>query len=494
MARMAEATEEPAEAEGDSLDRLVRRGLVWSFVNTASTRGINFLITVVLAHLVAPSDWGVFAVALVTMSLLLSLNDVGISSAIVRFPGDVRDIAATGATLIIGASFALYGVLFALSPVVARVLKVPEATGVLRLLAVSVILDALFAVQSAALTREFKQRQRTISDLANLAVFSTLAISLAVHGSGPWALAWATLAGTTAGGIVILATSPIRVWPGWDPVMARQLVHFGIPLTGSAFLTFAVLNTDYIVVGHVLGPVALGFYYLAFNISSWPVTTISFTVRRVSLAGFSRLQHDRTEMHDAFIRAARLLSTVAFPVCALLVALSAPLVRFVYGERWAASASPLRWLAVLGAMRVVAELGYDYLVAAGRPRATVVLQAAWFFSLVPALTIGAHLNGITGVGEGHAFVVIFVVLPVMLWALGRTGLSPLSVLRVLGGSLALAAGAGGVAYLGTRLASGEFARVAIGGTSGAFTGAAIVALVWQWKRRSAVECAQPVAR
>jgi O-antigen/teichoic acid export membrane protein len=493
MARMAEATEEPAEAEGDSLDRLVRRGLVWSFVNTASTRGINFLITVVLAHLVAPSDWGVFAVALVTMSLLLSLNDVGISSAIVRFPGDVRDIAATGATLIIGASFALYGVLYALSPVVARVLNVPEATGVLRLLAVSVILDSLFAVQSAALTREFRQRQRAISDLANLVVFSTLAIGLAVHGYGPWALAWATLAGTAAGGIVILITSPIRVWPGWDPVMARQLVHFGVPLTGSAFLTFAVLNTDYIVVGHVLGPLALGFYYLAFNVSSWPVTTISFTVRRVSLAGFSRLQHDRTEMHDAFLRAARLLSTVAFPVCALLVALAAPLVRFVYGERWAASAAPLRWLAVLGAMRVVAELGYDYLVAAGRPRATVVLQAAWFFSLVPALTIGAHLNGITGVGEGHAFVVIFVVLPVMLWVLRRTGLSPASVLRVLGGSLLLASGVGGVAYLGTRMASGEFARVAIGGISGALTGAAIVACVWQWKRRSAVECAQPVA-
>src|SRR4051812_11246061 len=182
---MAE-TEEPAPEEDVALDRLVRRGLVWSFVNTASTRGINFLITVILAHLVAPSDWGVFAVALVTMSLLLSLNDVGISSAIVRFPGDIHDVAATGATLILGASFALYGVLFALSPVVARVLNVPDATGVLRLLAVSVILDAFFAVQSAAITREFKQHYRTISDLANLAVFSTVAIGLALHGSGPW--------------------------------------------------------------------------------------------------------------------------------------------------------------------------------------------------------------------------------------------------------------------------------------------------------------------
>src|SRR4051794_15168969 len=100
---MVEATDEPAQAEGDSLDRLVKRGLGWSFVNTALTRGANFLITVKLTHIVAPREWGVFAAALVMMQPLLSLNDVGISSAIVRFPGDVRDVAATGATLILGA-------------------------------------------------------------------------------------------------------------------------------------------------------------------------------------------------------------------------------------------------------------------------------------------------------------------------------------------------------------------------------------------------------
>lgn len=482
---MVEATEEPAQDEGDSFDRVVKRGLIWSFVNTASTRGINFLITVVLAHLVAPKDWGVFAVALVTMQLLLSLNDVGISSAIVRFPGDVRDIAATGATLIFGASLALFGILFALSPVVARVLNVPTATGVLRLLSVSVLLDAVFAVQSAAITREFKQHFRTISDMANLLVFSVVAIGLAIHGSGPWALAWGQLAGTVAGGIVIVITSPIRVRPGFDRAIAGELVHFGLPLTGSAFLTFAVLNTDYVVVGHVLGPVALGFYYLAFNVSSWPVTTISFTVKRVALAGFSRLQHDSGEMQSAFLRASGLLSVVAFPVCALLVALAAPLVQFIYGDRWAASAAPLRWLAILGAMRVITELGYDYLVAAGRPRATVVLQAAWFFSLVPALVIGAHLHGITGVGEGHVFVVVAVVLPVMLWTLHRSGLAPFAMIAVLVRSLALAGLIGGAAFLGARWASGEFTRLASGGVCGLVVGVVLVGGAWRLQRRRA---------
>ena len=496
---MVEATEDPtagdsAPGEGEPLDQLVKRGLAWSFLNTASTRGINFLITVVLAHLVAPKDWGVYAVALVTMQLLLSLNDVGISSAIVRFPGDISEVAATGMTLIFTASILLYGILFALAPVVARVLNVPGATGVLRLLAVSVLLDAAFAVQSAGLTREFKQQFRAFSDMANLIVFSSVAIGLALHGSGPWALAWAQIAGTIAGGIVIWITSPVRVRPGFDPDVARGLIHFGLPLTGSAFLTFAMLNADYVVVGHVLGPVALGFYYLAFNISSWPVTTISFTVRRVSLAGFSRLQHDPGEMRAAFLRAAQMLSAVAFPICALLVSLAGSLVGFVYGDRWAASAAPLRWLALLGAMRVVAELGYDYLVAAGRPRATVVMQASWFVALVPALTIGAHLNGIAGVGAGHVVVAVGVVLPVMLWCLNRTGLAPIAVLRVLSGSVAVAAATGAAAYFATKLVTNEFARLAIGASSGALVGLAIVGIAWRLGRHSPSAAPMPPVR
>jgi len=83
----------------------------------------------------------------------------------------------------------------------------------------------------------------------------------------------------------------------------------------------AMLNVDYVVVGRVLGPVALGLYLMAFNLSSWPVNVFSFAVRRVSLAGFSRLQSDHARLKSAFARSGALLMAATIPVCALLATL-----------------------------------------------------------------------------------------------------------------------------------------------------------------------------
>ena len=264
--------------------------------------------------------------------------------------------------------------------------------------------------------------------------------------------------------------------------------------TGSAFLTFAVLNTDYIVVGHVLGPVALGFYYLAFNVSSWPVTTISFTVRRVSLAGFSRLQHDRSEMQGAFLRAPLLLSTVAFPVCALLVAL--------VGRPRASSCTAgagRRRRRRCGGWRCSAGCGSSPSWATttssrpagpgdrGAPGRVVLLAGAGADASAPTCAaspgwrgarLRRHLRGVAGHALGAAR--------------GRVCRRS-SVLRVLG-ALARAR-----ALRGRRRLSRHQARergICPGCDrryGGALTGCAIVALVWQWKRRSAVQCAQPVA-
>jgi PST family polysaccharide transporter len=467
----------PTTEEAQPLDQLVRRGLRWSFVNTAAGRTANFLVGVIIARIVVPDDYGTFAVALVTTTFLLSLNDVGVSAAIVRWPGDIREIASTAATLVLAVSTGMYLVLFAAAPWLARVLNVPDAGGLIRLLGLSVVLDALFAVPTVAITRSFAQHHRTLSDMVSLVFGSAVAIVLAARGYGAWGLAWGRLAGVLAGGIVILVVSPIRVRPGFDRRIARELLHFGAPLAGSAVLAFVMLNTDYVVVGHVLGAVALGYYYLAFNLSSWPVNTLSFSVRRVSLAGFSRLQHNAAEMRAAFASSLRLLALAAFPVCVLLAMLAAPLVHFVYGTKWAPAAAPLRWLAILGAIRVVAELTEDYLVGAGRPRIQAVVQGAWTIALIPVLVVGAHVHGIAGVGAGHVLVALAVVVPMLLWGLARSGVGPTVPLRAVVPALLLSALAVAGASVGLLATSRPFWQLAIGGSTALlFAGGAAVAM------------------
>src|SRR2546430_17622254 len=95
-------------------------------------------------------------------------------------------------------------------------------------------------------------------------------------------------------------------------------MRYGMPLAGSMVVVFAVTNLDQLVVGRVLGPTALGFYVLALNLATWPVTMFSLPVRNVAPAAFARLQHDREAMRAAFLSAAALLCAVALPICLVI--------------------------------------------------------------------------------------------------------------------------------------------------------------------------------
>ena len=465
------------------LGRQVRKGLTWSLLNTVVGRVGTVLIGIVLARILSPEDYGVFAVALVALNALLSMNELGVSLALIRWPGQLERIGPTVTTLAAGGSAAVYLACFSAAPWFAGVMDAPAATGVLRLLTASVLIDGLTAVPSALLTREFRQDKRMAAEFTAFAISSAVSVGLAMAGFGAWSLAWGRLVGNGASALAFFALAPLRFRPGWDGAQARRLLAFGLPLAGSSLLVFAMLNVDYVVIGSVLGPVALGFYLMAFNLSSWPVNVFSVAARRVSLAGFSRLAEDPERFAGAVTKALVLLMAATVPVCVLLGVMAAPLIEFVYGPKWAPAAAALRWLAVLGAARVAAELGYDALVAAGRPRATLWLQGLWTAALVPALTLGARAGGIHGVAAGHAVVAGVLIVPAFALAVRRAGVG----LGRMGAALARPV-AGGVlvalaASAAMRLPGGPLVELAVAGTLGLGAYAAVVAPLRHLLRR-----------
>ena len=106
--------------------------------------------------------------------------------------------------------------------------------------------------------------------------------------------------------------------PAGTPQDARQLLQFGLPLAGAGLLTLGVVNVDSAIVGATLGPAFLGLYQLAFNISSWPVSSISQAVERISFAGFSRVADSVKALTSAFTRSIGLLMAITVPACVLL--------------------------------------------------------------------------------------------------------------------------------------------------------------------------------
>ncbi|MEZ5062958.1 MAG: lipopolysaccharide biosynthesis protein [Solirubrobacterales bacterium] len=427
---------EPGEVE--VLETTARRALWWSVTNNVVGRVGTTLIGIVLARILSPEDYGVYAVALVVLNVLLSVNELGVSLAIVRRPGDVSAIAPTVGTLSLATSLLMWAIIFAVAPAIAGALGIADAAGVIRVLALAIVVDALTAVPAALMTRDFMQKERLIVDTAGFVATSAISLALAAGGAGPWALVWGALLGNVVNAAFILRYAPQRFGFGFRPAVARELLGFGLPLAGASLLIIALLEIDYVVIGAELGAVSLGLYLLAFNLSTWPVNMFSAPARRISLPLFARLHNGETSASEAFVPVCCALLLVTLPACILLAVFAEPLVDIVYGEQWLDSAQVLPWLMVLAFTRVLGELVYDFLVALGMSRTNLALQAVWLVALVVALPIAVRVDGIVGVGIAHAGVAITIVLPPMRSSSG----APAS--RCGGGRAARAALAGGV--------------------------------------------------
>src|ERR1700733_4030107 len=277
------------QGDRSSLAGLASRALGWSFANNTTARIGTLPIGIVLARLLGPHSFGTFAVALVALNAVLSFNDLGVSLAIVRGQGEPSEIAPTVATLSVASSLITYAGCFFGAPAFASAMGAPAAAGVIRVLAISVIVDGIAATPAALMQRYFRQDRKTIADQVNNWLGVAVSLGLAWQGFGAMSLAIGRMSGAVASGILFIVFSPEPVRFGFDRAKARALCRFGLPLAGASILVFAGTNVDQLVVGHMLGATALGFYVLAVNLATWPVNMFSLPARSAAPAGVSRL-------------------------------------------------------------------------------------------------------------------------------------------------------------------------------------------------------------
>jgi len=305
-----------------------------------------------------------------------------------------------------------------------------------------------------------------IANLCGLVVNAGVAILLAVRGAGPFSFAGGQVAGAVVTGIFVLWSARVPMRFGFDRAITGRLMRFGVPLALSLGVEAVLLNADYVMVGRALGVVALGFYLLAFNVSSWAPGVIGTAIRWVSVPSFSRLAENEGSLSPGVQRSFTLLFTGVLPIAVLTVVLAPALVEFLYGGKWAPAAPALRFLVLLGAVRMLTQLAVDVLTSAGATRATLWLNLGWAAALVPALVIGIRLDGIRGAAIAHALVGLLVAVPLAVGALRHIGVRlgpvvPTLVRPVLAGVLSAS-----VCMLVAELTSSSFLELLAAGSAG----------------------------
>jgi PST family polysaccharide transporter len=275
------------------------------------------------------------------------------------------------------------------------------------------------------LMRRFQQRELFVISSIDFVISTALSLALIGAGFGVMGLAIGRLAAQLVSSTLQFVFARVVPRFGLARKELKAVLAFGLPVAGANLLGWVLLNVDKIIIARLIGPIALGYYVLAFNVANWPMSALAQVVRSSILPFAARTPNSGSVLP----RMTAVVWAAALPAGVTLAALSEPLILVVYGQKWAPAAPVLAALGVYGSLRVAFDIFAGYLYARGQSRPVMWLQLVSLIALVGGMLAVTPQLGILAAAWAQVVVTVAIVLPGYLWVLRSTGVSLAAMVR-----------------------------------------------------------------
>jgi O-antigen/teichoic acid export membrane protein len=385
------------------------QGVMWVGSTQALKSGIQFVVTIILARLLFPKDFGTLGMAVIFLNMIARFNSLGFSAALIQRKDLTDDHLSTAfwSNLMVGGL--LYGLAAGSSPFVAAFFDNPQVQPIMTVVSLSLILGPFGVVHSTLLTRELDFRKNGLIQIGGTVVEGAISITMALTGFGVWSLVW--------GELVSVLLSSFGKWfvVDWRPSFRfklscfRDLFGFGIYNTGANLVNTGANNVDYFFIGKFLGAGPLGAYTLGFNLATFSFRKITRLIGRVTFPAFSRIQDDDSLMRKMYLKSISYSSLITFPAAAGLFAVAPDMITVVYTSKWQAALLPLQILCIVGLLKSTEIAVSAVYQAKGHPDLFFKLQCVYLAVLAVGVWLGLA-KGIVGVAAAVAAIeIVFVV-------------------------------------------------------------------------------------
>jgi len=404
---MSKHQTERTELSSHDLKQAAVSGVRWTMVSRVASELTTLVSAVVLARLVAPSEFGEAVVPLIFVPLAVIFTFEGLGSALVQR----KEIDHTHVESAMLASLLTGGLLslatFALAGPVGGQLFGHASAELLRMISPVFLLAGLGAVSRGLLWRHLDFRKVSMIEMISLALGSASAVALALAGLAAEAIVLGALVATLATAVLLLISVPPPM-PRYHREALRDVVGFGLPASAAGLTYVAVSNATIAVAAVRLSAAQVGLYWRAFQLGVVYQDKISGIMMRLAFPIYSRTS-DLDELRRFHERATRIHAAVLLPLLSLLIVLAPDLVPWVFGERWAPAAGAVQILAVAGMIAAILTGYPQILLAAGKPRAllyfNLVLLALYVATSWIAAPYGLTALAISVVGVHVAMLV-----------------------------------------------------------------------------------------
>lgn len=325
-------------AERNLKDKTVK-GVGWSAIEKFSGQGIQFLVTLIIARILTPKDFGLVGMMAVFIAIAQALVDGGFSQALIRKQDRSDADNCTVFYFNIVVSVLLYGLLFLISPFVADFYNEPQLQSLMRVLCIIVVINSFGAVQKALYTATLNFRTQAKASFIAAVLSGGIGIFIAYEGFGVWALVGQQL--TNA----LFSVSLLWWYSTWRPRLIyswqsfRALFAFGVNLMISTLINAVYGNIYQIVIGKIFSAVSLGHFSQAKHITNLPSANITGILDRVIYPVLSSIQDDDKRLAQNYRKVLRTSAFIVFPLMCGMAALAYPFINLLLGEKWTLTAT-----------------------------------------------------------------------------------------------------------------------------------------------------------
>ncbi len=353
-------------AEDKLTGKKVASGLVWAFAERIGAQTVSFVISILLARMLLPKEYGVVSLVMVFINLANVFISNGLGESLVQKQDadevDFSSIFYCGLTI----SVVLYAVLFCSAPAIAEFYENDLLRPVLRALALVLPITAVNSVQNAYVSRNMIFRKFFISTLSGTLGSGAIGVIMAFTGFGAWALVAQYCSN------VLFRTVSLFVVVPWRPRLifswgrAKSLLKYGSRIMGAEFINSGYSQLRSLIIGKVYSSEQLAYYQKGNSFPSLVITNINTAVSKVLFPSMTKLNHDPEQLKQFTRKSLRLTSYVIFPLMAGLIAVAKPMIILLLTEKWIEAVKLLQILCLYWIFQPVLTANWQVIKAMGR--------------------------------------------------------------------------------------------------------------------------------
>lgn len=359
-----------------SLKQQARSGIVWTFAEQFGTRLISFGISIILARLLTPEDFGLIALFGVVMGVASTFIDSGMASSLIRSKNVNEEDYSTVFIFNIITSLVMYGLVYIIAPYISSFYKVPALTDIIRSYCIILIINAFVSVQKMHFVKELNFKTAFKIQLPSLVVGGVSGVALAYMGYGVWSLVYSAILQST------VFTLQHWFYSSWRPKLIFNIkkfkyhFDFGYKMMLSGLLNILFINVYTVIIGKMFSVQQLGYYNRADSLKQLPVSNLSTALNKVTFPLFAKISHDDEQLRRVYQKLLKVVIFVVAPVLIYMVVAAEPIIRLLLTDKWLPAVPYFQILSIAGILFPIHAYNLNILQVKGRSDLFLKLEIA----------------------------------------------------------------------------------------------------------------------